>query len=256
MVSALLGFMAISGLFGQRNLLRLQVHGKLVTEAYAGYPAQYQLELVNHRKYLPAFLIRVAFGAEETLFPMIAAGERGVQTLVLTLPERGLRPLPEVRISSCFPINFFVRSRLLPNTKQILVYPRPLKTILPASAAENIQARRDDRVQPGNDGELRSIDNYRDGDPIKAIHWKHSARLEEYKVKRHFRQGAPAQLLDPADFPGQLEEQLGRCAYLVNQLGKQQRAVGLRLNRQLIPPAVGNAHRLRILTELALYDRR
>lgn len=256
MVSALLGFMAVSGLLGQQNLLHLSVRCRLISEAYAGLPAQCQLELSNRRKRLPAFLIQVAVGSEPVLFPLLPAGQMRPQTLVLTLPERGLHPLPQVRISSCFPINFFVRSRLLEQEQRLLVFPQPLKSVLPTSATENFQTRHDDLLQPGIDGELRSIDDYREGDPLKAIHWKHSARQEEnYKVKRLHRLGTPAQLLSLAELPGSPEEKLGRCTYLVNRLCKQQQAVGLRLDRQLIPPAMGNAHRCRILTELALYGR-
>jgi len=257
MVSALLGFMAVSGLLGQRNLLRLSVRCRLISEAYAGLPAQCRLELSNRRKYLPAFLIRVAVGTEQVLFPLVQTGACREQAIILIFPVRGLHLLPELRVSSCFPINFFVRSRSIENDQRLLVFPRPLKSPLPTGSGRDHQARQDELSQPGIDGELRSIDDYLDGDPLKTIHWKHSARQEEnYKVKRLTRLGVPAQLINFADLPGSLEEQLGRCTYLVNRLSKQQRAVGLRLDQQLIPPAVGNSHRCRMLTELACYDRR
>ena len=248
--------MAVSGLLGQQNLLRLDLRCRLLSEAYAGFPAQYQLELINQRRRLPAFLIQARVGTGQQLFPLLPAGESRQQTLVLTFAERGMHPLPEMHVSSCFPINFFVRSRLVPNQQQILVFPRPLKSPLFSAGGQNRSARQEDLTLPGIDGELRSIDNYLDGDPLKTIHWKHSAKQDEnYKVKRLTRLGVPAQLVDLADLPGPLEEKLSRCTYLVNRLYKEERAVGLRLDKRLIPPAMGNSHRCKLLTELARYDQ-
>jgi len=248
--------MAVSGLLGQRNLLRLDVRCRLQSEAYAGFPAQYLLEIVNQRRRLPAFLLQARIGSTTLLFPLIPFGESCQQILVLTFSQRGLQPLPEIYLSSCFPINFFVRSRRVPHNQQVLVFPRPLKSILPSGTGQKRQARQEDLFLPGIDGELRSVDNYLDGDPLKAIHWKHSARQEEsYKVKRLNRLGLPAQLINIENLPGAIEEKLSRCTYLVNRLSRSQRAVGLRIEQKLIPPAVGNSHRCRLLTELARYGQ-
>lgn len=256
LVSALLGFMAVSGLLGQQNLLRLEVSIFPVADLFAGNPTPVAVELHNRRRWLPAFLIRVELAEGATLFPLLAAGRSQRQNLTLTLSERGYFALPPVHIVSCFPINFFVRSRIQEQEQQLLVFPQPLVVRLPAGAGDGCHARREDLPQPGIDGELRNIDSYRDSDPIKSIHWKLSARHDEYKVKRQHRLGAPSLLLDLDEFRGPLEERLSHCAFLVDQYGRQQRSVGLRLGKQLFAPGHGTAHRYKLLTELALYGRR
>jgi len=255
MVSALLGFMAISGLLGQQNLLHLNVKLLPTDDLFANLPAQVEVELINQRRWFPAFLISVEVGSGRTLFPVLAAGQRQRQTLPLVLPARGYQPLPPVWVRSCFPINFFVRSRLLAVEQQLLVFPQPRNVVLPASAGERDRARRMEVPQPGIDGELRSIDGYQASDPMKSIHWKLSARHDDYKVKRLNRLGAPSLLLDLDDLTGPLEQRLGQCTFLVNQLITQQRAVGLKLKDRILPPGNGREQRLKLLSELALYDQ-
>lgn len=248
--------MAVSGLLGQQNLQRLEVRVSPGHEIYAASPSPVEVELINQRHWLPAFLICVEVADGQVLFPLVPAGEKQRQTLLLTFPERGCQPLPETGITSRFPINFFIRSRGFQLERQLLVYPKPLRATLPGGAGGKRQARRDDLPQPGIDGELRSIDSYRGGEPLKSIHWKLSARHDDYKVKRLNRLGAPSLLLDFSEIPGTVEEKLSRCTYLINHCFRQQRAVGLLLPARKFPPAQGAAQRHKLLAELALYGRR
>ncbi len=256
LVSALLGFMAVSGLLGQQNLQRMSVKVFPDDDIFATHPTKVTIELENRRRWLPAFLLAVEIGQGTTLFPLLAGGQKQRQSLTLQLPDRGYQPLPPLWIRSCFPINFFVRSRLLHQEQQLLVFPTPLRADLPLSAGESAPVRRNELPQPGIDGELRSIDNYRDSDPLKSIHWKLSARHDDYKVKRQNRLGAPSVILNLDDFSGPLEARLGQCTFLINQLSREQQAVGLRLENQQYPPANGRHQQIKLLTELALYGRR
>ncbi len=247
--------MAVSGLLGQQNILRLEVRYRPDQEIYASSPARVELEIVNCRRWLPAFLLQLKMGEGECLVPVLPAGQKSQQRLSLSYDQRGYQALPDIWISSRFPINFFVRSRRLQVAQQVLVFPQPLTATVPTGAANSRQQPRASLPQPGIDGELRSIDNYRDGDPLKSIHWKLSARQDDYKVKRLQRLGAPAQLIDLAQLPGGLEERLSRCTFLINQLCRQQQAVGLQLGQERLPPALGGRHRHKLLTRLALYDQ-
>lgn len=255
MVSALLGFMAISGLLGQQNLQRLHLKVLPLDDLFAGLPGRVTLELENRRRWLPTFLIRVDAGDGTSLFPLVAPGSRARNPLSLTFSRRGRQSLPDIWISSCFPINFFVRSRKLQLQTELLVFPQPLPCTNPPNGEGHNRFQQQELQQAGNDGELRSVDTYQAGDPLKAIHWKLSARTDEYKVKRLNRLGAPALMLDIDDFSGPLEQRLGQCTFLVDRLSARQQAVGLQLGELRIPPGGGRRQRLKLLTELALYDR-
>ncbi len=254
MVSALLGFMAISGLMGQQNLKKLKVtvlHGQ---DIFAGLPAQIEVQLENTRKYLPAFLIEVAIGDNSRLFSVLAPGDKQHLTLSLILPQRGYQQLTRIWVKSRFPVNFFIRSSRLPAVDNILVYPMPRPVHHPTGAAATIARRQRDLAQPGQDGELRSIDAYQGRDSYKDIHWKHSARQDDFKVKRYQHQGAPAVTLRLEDFSGPLENQLSQCTFVVEQLLRINNAVGLQLGEQTFVPQTGLQQRNRLLKELALYD--
>ncbi len=255
MVSALLGFMAISGLMGQRNLKNLQVTILPGAEFFAGLPGRVDIQLTNGRKRLPAFLIEVTVAGHGQLFPALGPGQKQRLSLPLTMPTRGYHQLPETWVTSRFPVNFFIRSSRLPTVTGILVFPTPLTAFHPAGGGETVNGPMENSSRPGIDGELRSIDSYHQQDPLKAIHWKLSARHDDYKVKRQNRHGTPAVTINPAEFTGSLEQQISQATFIVDQLIRSQSAVGLRLGEILLAPESGWQQRTRILKELALYGR-
>ena len=256
LVSALLGFMVVSGLLGQQNLQRLELRFPPGYELYAATDSLIEIELYNRRRWLPAFLIQIECGGEAVLVPLLATGNKVSRRLILNMPQRGLQSPDLVRLTSCFPINFFIRSRTLQLNQQLLVFPRPLKFALPVGEGESRQVMRTDLPLPGIDGEIRSIDDYRVGDPLKSIHWKLSAKSSGFKSKRQQRLGSPSLHLDLATIPGLQEEKLSRCTYLINFYSRRQRAIALRLGQKSYPAAIGKAHRLKLLAELARYDQR
>ncbi len=256
LVSALLGFMAVSGVLGQRNLQRLEVRFRPGYELYAATDSSLDIELHNRRRWLPAFLIQLEIAEAAVLFPLLATGRKSQQRLTLRLPRRGLQSLPPIKLTSRFPINFFIRSRTINSEQPLLVFPQPMKCTLPVAAGGSREARLVELPLPGLDGEIRSIDDYRVGDPLKSIHWKLSARHAGYKSKRQQQLGAPALLLDLESFPGTLEEKLSRCTYLINYFSRQQRPIGLRLDQKLLPAPPGHRQRQKMLAELAVYAQR
>lgn len=256
LVSALLGFMAVSGLLGQQNLKQLMVDLRPPEEMYAGHPTLLRVRVRNQRRYLPGFLLQLNLGGDNALLPVVeAGGERGV-SLPLTPVGRGYQSLPHLWVSSRFPINFFIRSRRLPDSPRFLVFPAPRQASLPVHEGPGRSDTSTDIPQPGLTGELQSITDYRGLEPLKDIHWKLSARHDDLKVKRFSRQQRQPVLLDPRQVTGRdLDERLGRCCFLINQMIANQQPVGLQLVDRTILPDVGKTHRLRLLQELALYDQ-
>ena len=252
LVSALLGFMAVSGFLGQHNLQSVALTIPATGEFYAGLPGVLRFRLANRRR-LPVFLLTVSVGDEQQLFPVLSPGERRDGHLHVTLPRRGYQPLPPVLLSSPFPVNFFVRSRQLDPSRDCLVFPRPRPVPWPYGAGNDSGPARVELLGRGQDGELRGIVGYRAGDPLKMIHWKLSARQPELQVKQLGRQGTSSIMLIPDEWPGPLDIRLGRAAYLLERALSKHCAVGLRLGDRTIAPAFGSRHRHRLLKELAVY---
>lgn len=258
LVSVFLGFMVMSGLCGHRNLAGLRIKVLPSQELFAQTPGRIRLQVENHHRYLPRFLLKLTMdtgmGMPTSLLPAITAGGAEVVSMSVTLPQRGQQALPSVKVQSGFPVNFFIRFCVFELQQQVLVFPSPLPSELPLSEAIHQQAILIRGALTGGDGDLRNVDDYRPGDPMKAIHWKLSARHQELKTRRFLQQAAPSVILDPERLPGSLEERLGRCTYLVESLSRQNRAVGLLLKDRQIPPGIGRQHRLRLLGALALYE--
>jgi uncharacterized protein (DUF58 family) len=252
LVSALLGFMAISGWLGQQNLRNLRVKLLLPQEIFAGQPALVGLRLENRRRLLPAFLIRVGLGEEEPLFAQIGAVCHAERSLLLCFPERGRHQIETVWLKSCFPINFFVRSLRVSLDQEFVIFPQPQPAPLIDSNGHSEQRQQQNSARQGDSGDLRSIHDYQGGEPMKSIHWKLSARHNNYKVKQHEGLAALPLIIDFEQLGGNLETRIGRATELVIKQLRSQRPVGLKLAGKLIPPQTGNGQRRRLLTELAL----
>ena len=255
LVSALLGFMAVSGLLGKGNLGRPRVQVILPDEIYAGLPVPVRVRLLNDRR-RPVFLLQVGLLGETVTFKVVGGGETVEEELTLRFPDRGRQTLSEGRLSSIFPVNFFVRGRSLKLDLQALVFPapRPCQAFSPTDdqrrIGENVAAGK------GHQGEISRIADYRGGEPLKLIHWKLSARSDQLMVKELAATAALPVLLDLDNLPGAtLEERLGGAAFLVNRYLRQNRPVGLRLGRRLVRPATTRSHRLHLLAELGTYGQ-
>ena len=253
LVSALLGFMAISGLLGQQNLQGVTAEIVQPDEIYAEAPTLIVARLRNCRRWLPGFLLRVELPEGGALFPVVESSGELSRSLPLTPARRGWQALPPLWVSSRFPISFFVRSRRLPDQPELLVFPAQLRCSPALASGEQQGGHSFSLTRPGTSGELQSIGDYQGVESLKDIHWKLSARHDILKVKRLGSEGQRPVLLDPASIPGKdLEERLGRCCYLVNHLLGNHQPVGLQLPDKVIAPDLGTSHRLRLLRELAL----
>lgn len=253
LVSALLGFMAISGWLGQQNLRRLRVALTLPDEIFAGQPTLIGVRIHNGRKHLPAFLIRLRLGEQPPLFSLIPAAGAKELSLMLSWPERGHQSFDRLWIDSCFPINFFVRSLAIAVHQDLLVFPGPLLGASVSAEESSHQQQKQARVLNGDSDDLRSIHDYRGGEPLRTIHWKLSARHDQLKVRQQEGLGAQPVIIDLDALDGPLEKRLSRAAGLILEQLRRQRPVGLLLAEKRIAPRSGFGQRRRLLTELALY---
>lgn len=253
LVSALLGFMVVAGWLGRNNLAKLRLDVQFPDEIYDGVETLVTVRLYNRQRWLPACLLKVELEGEDASYPILVRDSMGKLPLAVTFRGRGVRQLQAIRVSSTFPINFFIRSLALPVLREILVFPRPRPIALPSevslSSVHGPYAK-----DKGYEGDLTHIDDYRGGEPLKLIHWKISARQDQLKVKELSSLAAPPLIIDPQSIPGKnLEERLGGACWLVKTLCRSGRNVGLQLDGGRIPPACSRQHQLRLLGALARY---
>ena len=248
--------MSVSGVLGWLNIRGADVHVELPDEVYCGLETLVTVRLVNSRHFLPSFLLKVNVLGGVSAFDLVSSGNDQKQSFVHRFDERGEVNVTGGTISSPFPINFFVRSRLAPITCRFPVFPAPLVSSMPGG---------DDRLNglgaltaatKGFDGDLAKIIDYSGADPLRLVHWRLTARHGELKVKEFSASAQTPVMLDIRTLPGKnIEEVLSRAVYLVNRLMKSNRPVGLMLGERKVAPACSRTHRLRLLSELALYGK-
>lgn len=253
LVSALLGFMAISGILGRGNITGLEVAVETPDEIYDGVPTLLRVRLANRRRFLPAFLVRISVREGTVLFPFVDRGASASAVVSAVFRSRGRFSVGPARICSNFPINFFVRCCPAAGESPVTVFPAPVGSRA-LGAGERGDLRGESPAPPkGLEGEMHGIADYR-GEPLKLIHWKLSARHDELKVRELSAVAREPVVVEPARLPGRdLEERLRRASFLLNRYQRENRPVGLKLGERLIAPAAGRAHKLRLLTELATY---
>ena len=246
----------VAGLFGWMNIRGNVVHVELPDEIYDGVGTLVTIRLVNGKSVMPSFLIRVKIFAEDATFTMVGRSGEEAGSMLCKFHGRGRKSPGELRMESCFPINFFVRSKKYYIPGNFVVFPAPKPGTLPGWPGDNgMRGGAVTRIK-GLDGDLSRILDYTGKEPLKLIHWRVSAKHGDLKVKEMTSSLNQPLMLDIDNFPGDdLERSLSYGAFLVNTLIRRNRPVGLKAGRTLINPDVSRAHRLTLLTELALYGK-
>lgn len=259
MVSALLGFMSVSGLLGHWNLKKLQMILEPPDEIYDGLETLIRVRVINQRRWLPAFLLDLSFwdnNQRRGHLALLSRQEHKGIAVPVTFTGRGDHYQHRLTISSTFPINFFIRHRHLDLDYLITVFPRPIFCHNRGeSESQQAQGVRDAQSR-GHEGDITRIGDYLGGEPLKMIHWKLSARHDSLKVKELSAQQQPPVEINPLTLPGRnLEQQLCCASYLVNDAVRCHQPVGLKLGTRRIAPGLGQVHKNRLLRELASYGQ-
>ena len=255
-VSALLGFMAVSGVLGWLNIHGLDAVLTPPDELYSGVSTLFTLRLTNRKRLLPSFLLQVHCDGATADFKLVDRQGMAISSLTTAFAGRGLHTVEVVTVCSPFPINFFVRCRTLPLDLRTMVFPAPLGCPGAADSRSHGRSGSLSARGKGHEGDVDRIVAYSGGDPLKMIHWRLSARHGELKVKELSATAREPLVIDIDRLPARnLEEKLSCATYLVNRLMREGRPVGPKLRKRLLKPADSRGHRLRLLTELAMYGK-
>lgn len=247
----MLGFMAVSGVFGLRNLQKLGLAVRFPDEIYCGIPAQLTLQLSSRRSRLPHYLLTLHINGAAADFPILPPGESREAKILVTFHKRGPARITAAAVTSPFPVNFFVRSILFDLDAPCLVFPAPLPLPHGLSREDLKETGTAAHRRKGSSGETESIGAYTEAEPLKQIHWKLTARHDELLVKEMAAEAGKPVIIKLDDLPGGIEERLGYAAHLINRLMAEGQAVGLQAGDTAIPPGLSRSHRLKLLGALA-----
>jgi uncharacterized protein (DUF58 family) len=246
--------MSVTGLAGMSNIKKLIPDLHPPEEIYAKIPAPFRLSVQNTKHTLPSFLISLTCDSGQALvFPVVLQNATHADTVMFTFSQRGKVPLGRITISSPYPVGFFTRYWSFEIDSMVTVFPCPIATDSRGSGDESPATGTGLRRERGLSGELERIYPYSGSEPLRMIHWKHSARSHDLLVKGFGRCVVAPLVIDLDALSGQgVEERISRAAWLV-QHWVRERPVGMLLGGRVLSAGIGRQHGLMLLKELALY---
>ncbi|MDR1874204.1 MAG: DUF58 domain-containing protein [Synergistaceae bacterium] len=254
--TVLLGYMLGSGVAGRRNVRSAEVSLTFPDEVYAHVPCPVSVHVRNKNRFASLFLIDVSLGEGSAFFGSIPPGQTESKTLFITFPVRGRRVVDDdVRLSSIYPFNFFVRWWATDCREDVTVFPYPLRCEGDAVFVQEGPDDDRDAAAPIGDADVVGVRAYVEGDSMKRIHWKSSARTGKLKTRLYDGGGAQSGRIIDMDrlLADEVERGLSMAAWTITESMKSGAAVGMRWRDRVIPPAAGRTHKLELLRRLALY---
>ncbi len=254
-VSALLGFMGVSGFFGKANLSRITVYVEVPAEVYAGKSSLLKIRLRNDRKFFPAFLLTIRMRGSALLFPYIATKSEAAGSLRFFFDSRGIHTFQSVELCSVFPFNFFIRSTTIETNLTVVAFPEPRRCEMVRLFEKDV-LRGDEQSSDtrGYDSEVQTIRDYIQGDPLKYISWKATAKTGDLKTKEMSTLLCRPTIIDfEAVQVKNVEEKLSCVTYAILQLLSRNSPVGLKISGKLFKPGLSRQHKITLLKVLALY---
>lgn len=259
-LGVLLGLLVVANVAAEWNLRGLVVERRLPPELFAGSPRPGGFVLSNPRSRGRAYAVEIEEQGPVSARAEVEVCEPLSSVLVpahFSAPERGRVALGHVRVASSFPFGLVRRWRDLPLPGELLVYPAPLSRHHPAETSgegdESVA-----RGRPSWTGEFSGLRPWRPGDPLRRVHWPSSARTPTPVVA--VRHGAQAEevvvRVDSAATGQAREDAIGRATGRAELHLARGDAVGLELDGRCFGPRAGAGWRRRLLTELALAERR
>ncbi|MCU0534737.1 MAG: DUF58 domain-containing protein [Hydrococcus sp. Prado102] len=190
-IFALLG---IGAILPARSLRQLKVRRLPINPVSAGDEITIELEIENLSNN-PKTLLQVWDIVPFVLSPpkqtaIEAIPPQGVHRWIdyVSAKQRGIYRWHEVQLRTGTPLGLFWCRRSQEVPAKAVIYPQ----VLPLSNCplvdtigqdDSIKFQSDRRYQAANEGVTRSLRPYRYGDPMRLIHWRTSARFDEFQVR-------------------------------------------------------------------------
>jgi uncharacterized protein (DUF58 family) len=252
-----LGSYVVSGTWSRQVLGAIEATVDLPSEVYADRPAVVDIELANASPIFPAYGLVIRDAAGHSVFRefFLATGQRRRHSVEVMFPNRGWQELGPWRLEVLLPLGFFLKSKILVAGREVLVYPRLLAASVTSVRRGGGRRSPDALESRGREGDVTQLRDFHEGDELRAIHWKQTARQQHLVVVERQRATekpvfyvVDPRLEDPTD-PHQLE----RFEHLVSEVAtgvvrrlREGIRVGLVVGSHVVPP-VRNIRRAPIL---------
>ena len=173
--TTVLSFFVLSGLLSYFNLRKLEVSLSPPNSIFAK-SSTYVIVRIKNYSPIPKLAVRVETPLFKKNFEYIREKGEASKKEKISFPKRGQFVLDSFVVRSFFPFAFFERKKEIHNKIDFIVFPAiyPVRVKIKGSinGENNIQKK-------GRSSEFFSLREYREGEDIRSIHWKTSARLNK-----------------------------------------------------------------------------
>lgn len=254
--ASLLGYMLASGIMGRGNICNARLRISFPEEIYADTPFPLTIEISNKNRYVPIFLIDVRVGSQTFFIPVVQAGSQETRSAVISFPYRGLHAIDEIELSSSFPFNLFTRYWPVRQPEAVVVFPKAISRR--AGSAFSNREREDgkNKRKLDADSDIVGVRPYIEGDPIRQVHWKSSARTGKLNTRIYDSKDESGETMIDLDELLLLGKEYG-LSLASCHLGDSIRSglpVGMKSRDTVYAVSSLKIDKLSMLTELALYE--
>ncbi|SHH00772.1 Protein of unknown function DUF58 [Jatrophihabitans endophyticus] len=159
-----------------------------------GSPAIAFLTFANRsRRSHPVAVATQPFGSQRvrTVIPRLRGGESGTRAYRLPTTRRGIFDVPPLELTRRDPFELFRLSRHHAGTERIWVYPRVLGLRqLPVGRTRHLEGPSSDSSPQGN-VTFHRLREYAEGDDVRLVHWRSSARAGRLLVRHNVDTSQP-----------------------------------------------------------------
>jgi uncharacterized protein (DUF58 family) len=153
---------------------------------FAGEEASFSLTVRNGKRCIPSYSLSLLSEGMSTgaYFSLIPALGETVEEVKILFRRRGLYGKRSFTMRSEFPFILFAAERTMDVAREVLVYPalRDVEDIVPSGWGA---ASGDALRMAGVGEEIHSLRDFRQGDDLRRIHWKVSAKVADLMVKEY-----------------------------------------------------------------------
>jgi uncharacterized protein (DUF58 family) len=208
-----LGSYVVSGTWSRQVLGSVEAKVTLPPEVFADRSSVVDVELANTSGIFPAYglVVRDGDGRVVICDEYLPTNSRRKHSVEVVFPDRGWHALGPWRLEVVLPLGFFLKSKRLMWEQRVLVYPRLLSNAAQSTRRGGGRRSPDALDSRGREGEVTQLRDYREGDELRAMHWKQTARQRRLVVvERQRAADTPVffvldpRLEDPSD-PQQIE---------------------------------------------------
>lgn len=263
----LVSLLVISVILSEVTLRGLNVSRLVPQHVFANRSFLIKIKLQNQKLRFPSFSIEVEDILEseridkKCYFLKIPAQKTQETAYKLMFKRRGRYSFRGFRVATKFPFALYRAWRVVESPAEILVYPR-IREVGSLAAIGKRQGEGAAGHVSGRGESLFGLREFREGDDVRDVHWKATARAGHLIVKEYDAMASRyVHLLFDSALPAadetsreEMESALEIVASLAQHYASRSYAVELTTRSGHIPSGNGANHLARILTHLALLE--